>query len=139
MGLPLGDRSQHNQKGADFAMYRTHSKNRNRRRVPTTNVPIFEPLPSRLMMSATLPTQGGVVHPSFVLGHHEAAPITADTNGIRPLATTPPGFTAAQIRKAYGLNNIRFGAVGGDGNGQTIAIVDAFHDPRALADLQTFD
>ncbi len=49
----------------------------------------------------------------------------------------PPGATAltpAQIRTAYGINNVLL-----DGTGQTIAIVDAYDDPAIALALDTFD
>jgi hypothetical protein len=46
----------------------------------------------------------------------------------------PAGLSPAQIRHAYG-----FDAVGGNGAGQTIAIVDAYDDPNVASDLYTFD
>jgi subtilase family serine protease len=53
------------------------------------------------------------------------------------------GLTPAQVTTAYGLSSITFpasaGAVKGDGSGQTIALVEAFHDPFLQSDLQTFD
>jgi subtilase family serine protease len=48
-------------------------------------------------------------------------------------------FTPAQIRHAYGFDQVMFGSVKGDGSGQTIAIVDAFDDPRIASDLHVFD
>src|SRR6185437_11891654 len=46
-------------------------------------------------------------------------PITPDGGG-----GSPGGFTPQQIRTGYGVNGIHFGAITGDGAGQTIAIVD---------------
>ena len=43
------------------------------------------------------------------------------------------------MRQAYGVNNIMFGSVTGDGTGQTIAIIDAYDDPTATSDLHAFD
>jgi cell wall assembly regulator SMI1 len=63
-------------------------------------------------------------------------------HGVSPLATSgPTGYTPAQIRQAYGFNNISFnnGAVAGDGSGTTIAIVDAYDDPKIANDLHQFD
>jgi hypothetical protein len=51
----------------------------------------------------------------------------------------PLPYTPAQIRAAYGVDGITFGNTRGDGSGQTIAIVDAFNDPRIQYDLQAFD
>jgi subtilase family serine protease len=52
-------------------------------------------------------------------------------------------FTPAQIRHAYGFDQITFSANGtsmaGDGRGQTIAIVDAYDDPNIQSDLAHFD
>ena len=41
---------------------------------------------------------------------------------------TPSGLAPAQL-PAYGINNIRFSSIVGDGAGQTIAIVDAMTIP----------
>jgi hypothetical protein len=52
----------------------------------------------------------------------------------------PTGYTPAQIKHAYGTDQITFtGGVKGDGSGTTIAIVDAFDDPRIANDLIKFD
>ncbi len=52
----------------------------------------------------------------------------------RPLATTSPtGYSPGQIRHAYGFDQLI-----ATGAGQTVAIVDAFDDPTAAVDLQTF-
>jgi hypothetical protein len=48
-------------------------------------------------------------------------------------------FTPAQIRHAYGFDQVAFGSFRGDGSGQMIAIVDAYDDPRIASDLHTFD
>ncbi len=42
------------------------------------------------------------------------------------------GLTPADLATAYGLNTT-------GGAGQTVAIVDAYNDPKMNADLQTFD
>jgi hypothetical protein len=53
------------------------------------------------------------------------------------IATAP--FSPGQIRHAYGIDGISFGAAQGDGTGQTIAIVDAYHNPNVASDLESFD
>ena len=45
----------------------------------------------------------------------------------------PPGYSPAQIRRAYGFDKLK-----NDGKGQVIAIVSAFHSPTSGADLQKF-
>jgi hypothetical protein len=52
--------------------------------------------------------------------------------------------TPAMLRNAYGIGQINFTGAGGatvagDGNGQTIAIVEEGDDPTIAADLHTFD
>lgn len=51
----------------------------------------------------------------------------------------PIGYSPAQIRHAYGFDQVMFGSVQGTGAGQTIAIVDAFDDPNIFKDLDVFD
>jgi subtilase family serine protease len=55
--------------------------------------------------------------------------------------TQPTGLTPDQILNAYEINQITFsgGRIPGNGAGQTIAIVVAYHDPNISADLATFD
>jgi hypothetical protein len=52
-------------------------------------------------------------------------------------------LTPAQVRHAYGFDQVAFTANGktiqGDGSGQTIAIVNAFDDPRIASDVDYFD
>jgi subtilase family serine protease len=53
------------------------------------------------------------------------------------------GLTPAQVTTAYGLNAVTFhtptGTIKGDGSGETVALVEAFHDPFLQSDLATFD
>jgi hypothetical protein len=53
------------------------------------------------------------------------------------------GLTPQQVTQAYGLNALTFNsngqAVSGNGSGQTIAVVVAYHDPNLASDLATFD
>ncbi len=55
----------------------------------------------------------------------------------------PLGLTPALLTHAYGLDSVSFstptGTVKGDGAGQTIALVEAYHDPTLTGDLQVFD
>jgi len=56
-----------------------------------------------------------------------------DANG-RPVvsaAATPSGYGPADLQSAYGL-------AGASGSGHTVAIVDAYNDPTALADLKVY-
>src|SRR4029077_2494478 len=53
------------------------------------------------------------------------------------------GLTPAQLTAAYGLDSIAFstaaGTVKGDGTGQVIALIEAYHDPSLRSDLMAFD
>src|SRR5262249_42224819 len=56
----------------------------------------------------------------------------------------PSGLTPALLTHAYGLDAIQFtspsGAlVKGDGTGETIALIEAYHDPTLAGDLHAFD
>src|SRR5262249_14190317 len=48
-------------------------------------------------------------------------------------------LTPAQVAHAYGVDQIAFGTIKGDGTGQTIAIVDAYDAPNLSTDLAAFD
>jgi subtilase family serine protease len=55
---------------------------------------------------------------------------------IHPASVTNPdpiGFTPAQIRAAYGFDQVAY-----TGAGQTIAIIDAYNDPNIVADTAKF-
>jgi hypothetical protein len=71
------------------------------------------------------------LHTNFVLLPH---------GGAKPFGSPgPTGTTPAQIRHAYGFDQISFNGTAGDGSGTTIAIVDAFDDPNIANDLHQFD
>ncbi|MEJ2291187.1 MAG: S53 family peptidase [Deinococcales bacterium] len=53
--------------------------------------------------------------------------------GAPEASTTPQGYSPQQIRTAYGFSGLT-----ATGSGTTIAIVDAYDDPNAEADLATF-
>ena len=62
----------------------------------------------------------------------------------RCLLSGTTGFTPAQITAAYGLNAITFkssagSTVTGNGAGETIALIEMYHDPNLTSDLHTFD
>ncbi|MEV7032846.1 S53 family peptidase [Streptomyces sp. NPDC093272] len=55
---------------------------------------------------------------------------------VRPDAASasPTGYGPSDIQSAYGLTS----AAASDGSGETVAIVDAYDDPNAAADLATY-
>ena len=95
-----------------------------------------------------------LLYPSYP---DHGAPLTGSPAAVvQPAATCSPsaasipvhGFTPQQIRAAYGIDQIMFGSIVGDGSGQTIAIVDAYDHPGLLnssdpnfatSDLAMFD
>lgn len=72
-----------------------------------------------------------------------ADPIAIPATSASPMASSlvPKGLTPAQVRQAYGVNNITFanGSIVGDGSGQTIAIVVAYDNPYITSDLHVFN
>jgi subtilase family serine protease len=62
---------------------------------------------------------------------------------LHPDAFIIPNITGnvspTSMQAAYGVNNILFGSIKGDGTGQTIALIDAFNQPNIISDLQHFD
>jgi hypothetical protein len=88
-----------------------------------------------------------------LIGPTATAPTVLVPPGSHPIepdggSGSPSGYTPQQIRTAYGINEIRFGSITGDGAGQTIAIVDAYDDPGLVdssasnfstSDLAEFD
>ena len=91
--------------------------------------PILEDLEKRTVLASS-----SIVLPIAIHGHVSMPSPGDSTSGsgdIGPQASGGPGggYSPSQLRTAYGLNNIMFGSVQGDGTGQTIAIVDAYDDP----------
>jgi subtilisin-like proprotein convertase family protein len=112
--------------------------------------PQFEPLEGRLLLSAAPVPRISVLatlnrlgpapsHLDAALGPPRAYPI-AIVQSISPDATSPPGsaLIPAQVRHAYGFDQVVFGSATGDGSGQTIAIIDAYDYPTALTDVNAF-
>jgi subtilisin-like proprotein convertase family protein len=67
-----------------------------------------------------------------------ARPIAVPVKPHFSPSATPGGITPSQMRHAYGIDQVMFGNIVGDGTGQTIAIIDAYHYPTAAADLHAF-
>ncbi len=99
--------------------------------------PLIEAIEPRLMLSAALATvYTPVADPHYINPPHKAA--TKITHASFPGNPTPLGLTPAQVRGAYGLTTVNFNGITGDGDGQTIAIIDAYDDPNAASDLNAF-
>lgn len=53
-------------------------------------------------------------------------------DGVKPNASSPSGYNPSDLQGAYNLPSATAGS------GQTVAIVDAYNDPKAEADLATY-
>lgn len=96
-----------------------------------------EALESRQALSVSTGAFPGAAFEPAWLG---AATSTALRGETLPMASPgPTGFTPAQIRRAYGLDQLSFGGTPADGRGTTIAIVTAYDSPNVAADLATFN
>jgi len=97
-------------------------------RSPATCRPQLEALEDLVLPSGT------TIVPTDMLA---SQPIVSPQAG----SSTPSGLSPAQIRQAYGFNQITFsnGTVQGTGAGETIALVDAYDDPSIATDLSVFD
>src|SRR3954454_15454563 len=97
----------------------------------------FESLESRRLLSAA----STAASPLDSIIASPAGLTLSPTASASPAATAAvSGLTPAQIRQAYGIDQINFaGGIKGDGSGQTIAIVGAYNAPSILNDLKTFD
>jgi hypothetical protein len=79
-------------------------------------IPLLENLESRVLLSAVYPTLQRLAN-------------------VSPFGTVgPQGYTPAEIRHAYGVDQLPY-----TGAGQTIAIIDAYSDPTIRTDLHNFD
>lgn len=111
-----------------------------------SNPLLLEDLETRVVLSVLMPIQWHDPNPQ-----PPDLPHAQPTSGSKPLdfgSQTPVGYTPAQIRAAYGIDNVTFGTINGDGAGQTIAIVNAYDDPAfvnstdpnfSTSDLAEFD
>jgi hypothetical protein len=115
-------------------IWKSHRKALARRQTGRSRVqfPVaIETLELRLVLSGTS------LNPTMY-----ASPILQGAGTGAPFATSgPTGYSPAQIRHAYGFDDISFvgGTIPGSGLGMTIAIVDAYDDPKIANDLHQFN
>jgi hypothetical protein len=93
----------------------------------------IERLESRVLLSAADSTQ-------YAVPFLDAVSV-GDVSASPQASAGPSGYTPAQVRHAYGFDNISFagGTIPGDGSGTTIAIVDAYDNPNIASDLHQFN
>ncbi len=98
-------------------------------------------VPSTVITAPTLPTSG------VVLSH---APVSGNSNLSGPSQQSPSafGYFPNQVVSAYGINQVMFGSIKGNGAGQTIGIYEEGSNPAfvdtsspnfATSDLAIFD
>ena len=93
--------------------------------------PAVELLEHRTLLSAVVALGREAMRSSIEVLQH---------GGLSPSSTAAPtGISPVQMRRAYGIDSIKFGSLVGDGTGQTIAIIDAYDNPNAASDLHNFD
>ncbi len=103
--------------------------------------PILENLETRLVLSSSSTSIHLNLQEFHAPGTYPAG-LTPSPLGILPQDngfTFPVGYVPQQIQTAYGMNQITFGGITGDGTGQTIAIVDAYDDPDFVNTIQPTD
>jgi hypothetical protein len=95
---------------------------------------LIEPLEEKVLLSSqVIPDAPATTSAPPSLPVSLAVPLGGGTS-------FPAGLIPSQIRQAYGYNLVNFAdGSSGDGSRQTIAIVDAYHDPNIRADLHAFD
>lgn len=112
---------------------------RTRCALPLLLVPLLLPLLMPLLAAPPAAAATGAAHrrgshavctrPHRGFAHCDAV---LATDGVRPLVSpTPAGLTPADVQGAYGLP-------ADGGAGRTVAIVDAYDDPAAAADLAVY-
>jgi len=62
------------------------------------------------------------------------AAVSARAKGVSPAVSSDEALTPADLQDAYGITS----ASSSNGFGETVAIVDAFYDPKAQQDLTTY-
>ena len=107
------------------------------RKTKHTPTYLLELMEQRLLLSTSIPG----LPAGWVASHPFQPTNTITIDGVvKPdSSASPEGLTPGQMTGAYGVNDITFGGVAGNGAGETIAIVDAYDYPTAFTDLQAFD
>jgi hypothetical protein len=95
--------------------------------VPASAGPAAPSLPTRAAQAC------GPTAPGYVRCFAAVRPGSARRSGSTDAAARPDGYGPSDLASAYGLGPVR-----GKGVGRTIAIVDAFDNPRAEADLAVY-
>ena len=107
--------------------------------------PTWDTLEARVVMSSH--PNAGIDHSPIIF---KPAPLLVRTGAASPIRAPPARWDTLQTNSAtaYGIKNVLFGSITGDGSGQTIAIIDAYDNPAfvnstaanfASSDLALYD
>jgi len=100
----------------------------------------YGPLTVSALLASTIDTNLSDASPA--VSGPLATPLSSEELATPQAGTAIPGGMSPQaIRHAYGFDQVFFdgGTIVGDGTGQTIAIVNAYHTPTAANDLAAFN
>ena len=96
-----------------------------------------------ILIGVGLPTGGSTGQPSALAAPTPPFQVKSvgQSSGGTPQVSTnsPTGLAPATIGAVYNLHTGLVAPTGTAGTGQVIAIIDAYHDPNALSDLNAFD
>jgi Kelch motif len=117
--------------------WRTGRRGGSVRQTATECHTLLETLEDRLML-----TVNPILHPTLPAAHPTFRLLNPQTLAAHSPAASPEQslseINPQQMQAAYGVNLISFGSVKGTGQGQTIALIDAYADPNIVGDAQTF-
>ncbi|MDB5326521.1 MAG: peptidase in kexin sedolisin, partial [Phycisphaerales bacterium] len=105
--------------------------------IAAVSKPIAKPVAKPVTPVKVIPVKTAIPTATPIAGVQlvkKAAGKTTNSQVATPLGSPGPvGLTPAQVRHAYGLDSVSFNGIVGDGTGQTIAIVDAFDNPKFVS------
>ena len=105
--------------------------------VAAVSKPAVKPVAKPVTPAKVIPVKSAVPTATPIAGVQlvkKAAGKTTNSQVATPLGSPGPvGLTPTQVRHAYGLDAISFNGIVGDGTGQTIAIIDAFDNPKFVS------
>jgi hypothetical protein len=100
---------------------------------------LVERLEPRCLLNAALPIAHPFSEALRFIGSGDISSLAANASTAPAILPGVAELSPAQLRAAYGVDNIQFDGTVGDGTGQTIAIVDAYDSPNLSYDLAWFD
>src|SRR5579871_4369704 len=102
---------------------------------------VVEAVEGRVLLSGSALQPQGHLAGNFAHTTFEVEPMTGMGAGPSVTFGTPStaALIPAQMRQAYGFNFALPSGGSATGAGETIAIVDAYHDPNIQSDLHVFD